>query len=445
MDPAVSASGARDQRRASRDLSAGQQRRNPARDLVLKAFEVAVETAQPRHCLSEFLPEVPRGRTIVIGAGKASAAMAAAFEALWPAEASGLVLTRHGHRVPTKAIEIVEAGHPVPDLAGLEATARIRQLLGEAQPDDLVVGLFSGGGSSLLCAPTGKLTLQDKQAINRALLASGAPIDAMNIVRKHLSLVKGGRLALAAPHTPIVSLIMSDVPGDDLSTIASGPTVPDESTLAQARDVVARYRVNLPVAAIALLDDPAQETPKSGDPRLSHVSNRLIMTPDRALQDAAELIREAGYDVMYLGDDIEGEAREVGAQQARLAREHLGTSKPLCILSGGETTVTIKGQSGGRGGRNTEYLLGLALGLEGVSNVTALAADTDGIDGSEDNAGAILSADTLARARAAGIDPAEALTRNDAYRVFEAAGDLVMTGPTHTNVNDFRAILIDPA
>jgi hydroxypyruvate reductase len=413
------------------------------RRLLTRAFDAAVEIAQPRHCLADALPRAPRGRTLVVGAGKASASMAAAFEGLWPGDLSGLVLTRHGHAVPTDRIEIVEAGHPVPDEAGHAATARVLDLLGGVGPDDLVVGLFSGGGSSLLCAPAGGLTLAEKQEINRALLASGAPIEAMNVVRKHLSLVKGGRLALAAPETPFVSLIMSDVPGDDLSTIASGPTVADASTLAQAREIVERWSIPLPEAARRLWADDSFETPKSGDPRLAHVTNKLVMTPAQALQGAAKVLRREGVEVLFLGDDVEGEAREVAKQQADLALRLADTGKPLCILSGGECTVTVRAR-GGRGGRNAEYLLALALELEGHDNMLAIAADTDGIDGSESNAGALMTHKTLHRARLAGIDPAGALAVNDAYSVFEASGDLLVTGPTHTNVNDFRAILIMP-
>ncbi len=413
----------------------------PAHEVLKAAFAATVATAQPERCLARYLPEPPRGRTIVVGAGKASAAMAAALEAQWPAALSGLVLTRRGHAVPTRSIEIVEAGHPVPDAAGLAATARIRDLMVQAGPDDLVIGLFSGGGSSLLCAPAGGLSLADKQAVNRALLASGAPIDAMNVVRKHLSQVKGGRLAALAPHTRIVSLIMSDVPGDDMATIASGPTVGDASTASDALAVVERYRIPLPETARRALAAAAARPEPAAD--LSHVTNNLIMTPAIALGAAADLLRARGLDVHMLGDDIEGEARDVGADHARLVRGLAGRGRSLAVLSGGETTVTLRNAAGGRGGRNTEYLLALALGLEDVPGITALAADTDGIDGSEDNAGALFDAGTLARARTAGLDPAERLGANDAYSVFEAAGDLLVTGPTHTNVNDFRLVLID--
>ncbi len=414
-----------------------------AEALLRDAFAQAVEIAQPRHCLAGHLPSPPRGRTFVIGAGKASSAMAGAFEALWPGDCSGIVLTRHGHRTPTRAIEIVEAGHPVPDEPGFAATQRVLALLAQAGPDDLIIGLFSGGGSSLLCAPAGAMTLADKQAVNRALLACGAPIGEMNVVRKHLSRVKGGRLALAAPRTPFLSLIMSDVPGDDPSTIASGPTVGDASTLAEAREIVRRWQIDLPPAAQRALMDEANETPVPGDPRLAHVTNRLVMTPAAALEGAAEFLRAAGIEVVYLGDAIEGEARNVGAAQAEAVSRLTAADRPVCLLSGGETTVTLAAK-GGRGGRNSEYLLGLALATEGRADIVALAADTDGIDGSEDNAGAVRRPDTLAWARAAGIDPADALARNAAYGVFAAADALVVTGPTHTNVNDFRAVMLLP-
>jgi hydroxypyruvate reductase len=369
--------------------------------------------------------------------------MASALEDLWPGQLEGLVLTRHGHATPTRAIEIVEAGHPVPDEAGFLATRRLVAALAGLTADDLVIGLFSGGGSSLLCAPAPGLTLADKQEVNRALLRSGAPIDAMNVVRKHLSQLKGGRLPLLAPHTPVVGLIMSDVPGDDLSTVASGPTVGDESTLADARDAVRRWSIPLPAVALAALDDPGNETPKVGDPRLAHVLNRLVLSPDVALRSAIPLLEAAGYAVDYLGDAVEGEAAMVGAAHARLALKARAHGRRVAILSGGETTVTVKGPAG-RGGRDSEYLLGLAVALDGAGEgITALAADSDGIDGSEDNAGAVLFPDTLVRARAAGIDPAVALSRHDAYSVFEASGDLVVTGPTHTNVNDVRIILVD--
>ena len=412
-------------------------------DLLRAAFARVVEAAQPRACLAGHLPSPPRGRTLVVGAGKASAAMASALEDLWPGQLEGLVLTRHGHATPTRAIEIVEAGHPVPDEAGFLATRRLVAALAGLTADDLVIGLFSGGGSSLLCAPAPGLTLADKQEVNRALLSSGAPIDAMNVVRKHLSQLKGGRLPLLAPRTPVVGLIMSDVPGDDLSTVASGPTVGDESTLADAREAVRRWSIPLPAAALAALEDPGNETPKLGDPRLAHVVNRLVLSPDVALRSAIPLLEAAGYGVDYLGDAVEGEAAMVGAAHARLALEARARGRRVAILSGGETTVTVKGPAG-RGGRDSEYLLSLAVALDGAGEgITALAADSDGIDGSQDNAGAVLFPDTLARARAAGIDPAAALSRHDAYSVFEASGDLVVTGPTHTNVNDVRIILVD--
>lgn len=413
--------------------------------LARAVFGQVVAAAQPQACMSGHVPSPPRGRTFVVGAGKASSAMASALEALWPGPLSGLVLTRHGHATPTRSIEIVEAGHPVPDEAGFRATQRLVLALSDLTSKDLVIGLFSGGGSSLLCAPAPGLSLADKQEVNRALLRSGAPIDAMNVVRKHLSRLKGGRLPLLAPRTPIVSLIMSDVPGDDLSTIASGPTVGDASTLADARAAVARWSIALPDAARAALDDMANETPKPGDPRLALVENRLILGPDQALRSAFPLLTAQGYAIDYLGDAVEGEAAETGRAHARLAIAARARGQRVAIVSGGETTVTVRGAAG-RGGRCSEYLLGFALALDqteqGCAGIVALAADSDGIDGSEQNAGAVLLADTLARAREGGIDPRAALAGHDAYGVFATAGDLVVTGPTHTNVNDVRVILV---
>jgi hydroxypyruvate reductase len=413
-------------------------------ELMRAVFAQVVAAAQPRACMEQHLPSPPHGRTMVIGAGKASAAMASAFEELWQGPVDGLVLTRHGHGMPTRFIEVVEAGHPVPDEAGLVATRDLMQRIGAMGPDDLVVGLFSGGGSSLLCAPAPGLTLADKQNVNRALLRSGAPIDAMNVVRKHLSRLKGGRMPLLCPQTRFVSLIMSDVPGDDLSTVASGPTVGDASTLADARAAVERWSIALPPAALAALSDSANETPKPADPRLSLVDNRLVLSPDMALRSAIPLLTERGYEVDYLGDAIEGDAARIGAIHAQLARAARRQGRRVAILSGGETTVTVQGPAG-KGGRDSEYLLGFALALgndESSGDIVALAADSDGIDGSEDNAGAVRLPDTLERARAAGLDPEVALREHDAYSVFAASGDLVVTGPTHTNVNDVRVILV---
>ena len=366
--------------------------------------------------------------------------MAAAVEAHWP-EASpleGLVVTRYGHGAPTRRIEVVEASHPVPDAAGETAARRILDLVQGHTADDLILCLISGGGSALLSAPALGLSLQDKRAINRALLHSGAAIGEMNCVRKHLSAIKGGRLAAAAHPTPMLTLMISDVPGDDPSVIASGPTVADPTTRFEAAAILARYGIPVPASVAAHLADPKSETPKPGSPSLAHAREIMIATPRASLDAAAEIARAAGYTPLILGDDIEGEARDVAAAQAAAA----AAAQPRCVmLSGGETTVTVRGN--GRGGRNAEFLLALAIALDGRAGVHALAADTDGIDGTEDNAGAVISPDTLARAVAAGVDAGAYLARNDAYRAFEMLDDLVFTGPTLTNVNDFRAILID--
>jgi hydroxypyruvate reductase len=375
----------------------------------------------------------------VLGAGKASAAMAKAVEDNWSGALSGLVVTRYGHAVPCKRIEIVEASHPVPDQHGEDVARRMLALAETAGPDDLVLCLISGGGSALLSLPAPGLTLADKQAVNRALLASGAPIGDMNVVRKHLSAIKGGRLAAAAWPAPLVSLIISDVPGDDPSLIASGPTVPDPSTFADARDVVARYHIALPPAVAAYLAAGIDETPKPGDPRLAKAITTIIASARGSLEAAAAMAQTMGVTPVILGDAIEGEAREIGRSMAEEALRRRG-SEPFVLISGGETTVTVRGK--GRGGRNTEFLAGLAARLGGAAGIFAIAGDTDGIDGSEDNAGAIVTPDTLARGRSLGRDINAALDGNDVYPYFEALGDLVVTGPTLTNVNDFRAILV---
>ncbi len=415
------------------------------RALLRRIFAAAVAAADPRLCLPKHLPDVPRGRTVVVGAGKASAAMASAFEDNWPGELSGLVLTRYGHGVPCRSIEIVEAAHPVPDAAGQEAAARIAGLVSGLTADDLVVCLISGGGSALLTAPAAPLTLADKQAVNQALLACGAPIGEMNCVRKHLSALKGGRLAIAAQPANVFSLIISDVPGDDPSVVASGPTVPDASTSADALRIIEKYNLDIPAAVVEFLNTPASETPKPGDPRFANVTTRLIATPAQSLDAAMTVAQEAGYNIMSLGDRVEGEAREVAADHARLALDiAAGTGlveTPAAVISGGETTVTVTGN--GRGGRNAEYALGLAIALDGHAGISAIAGDTDGIDGSEDNAGALVLPDTLKRAAAAGADARALLADNDAYGFFEAIGDLMVSGPTLTNVNDLRAILVD--
>jgi hydroxypyruvate reductase len=406
------------------------------RAFLIDLFRAAIDAARPARIVAPHLPERPRGRTLIVGAGKAAAAMAAAVEAAWDGPLEGLVVTRYGHGAPTRAIEVVEAAHPVPDAAGERAALRMLEKVRGLGPDDLVLCLISGGGSALLAAPAPGVTLEDKRAINRALLASGADIADMNCVRKHLSAVKGGRLAAAAAPARVVSLVISDVPGDDLSVIASGPTVPDPTTCADARAVLARYRIALPPGAAL------SETPKPGDPAFARVENRLIAAPILSLRAAAERARAAGVTPLILGDALEGEAREVGKALAGIAlscrRHGLPAAAPCVLLSGGETTVTVRGQ--GRGGRNAEFALALALALNGEPGLHALAGDTDGIDGSEDNAGAYVAPDLLARAP----DARARLDGNDAYTAFAAAGDLVVTGPTLTNVNDFRAILVTP-
>ncbi len=417
------------------------------RALLRRMFEAAIAAASPDHAVPAHLPAPPRGRTVVVGAGKAAAAMARAVEAHWPADKplSGLAVTRYGHGVgPLERIEVIEASHPVPDAAGREAARRILDSVGGLAPDDLVLCLISGGGSALLSLPAPGIDLADKQAINRALLKCGAAIGDMNCVRKHLSAIKAGRLAAAAAPAEVVSLIISDVPGDDPSVIASGPTVPDASTLAQAREVLRRYGVAVPPAVAALLNDPAAETPKPGDPAFARVSNRVIAKPQASLEAAANIAREAGYQPLILGDALEGEACEVGRLMSGIARQVVAHGQPVpapCVLiSGGETTVTVRG--GGRGGRNVEFLLSLAVALDGRPHVFAIAGDTDGVDGAAENAGAIIAPDTLARATALGIDAKARLADNDGHSFFEALGDQVVTGPTLTNVNDFRAILV---
>jgi hydroxypyruvate reductase len=419
-------------------------------------FDQAVRRALPLHNTAAYLPAPPKGRTLVIGAGKAAGAMAQAVEALWPADRplSGLVVTRYHHTpprpegLPTR-IEVVEAAHPVPDAAGLAAAERILALTQGLSQDDLVLCLISGGGSALLSLPTEGLTLQDKQRINRELLHSGANIAEMNCVRKHLSRIKGGRLAAACAPAQVVTLTISDVPGDDPSIIASGPTVADASTCAEALHILQRYRIEVPEAIMQALQNGDLETPKPS-PAWDAQPVHLIATPQQSLQAAAELVRRAGLNAYVLSDEMEGESREVGKVHAALARATAqgkgAFAKPCVILSGGETTVTVRalpsGVPKGRGGRAGEFCLGLAVGLQSQPGVWALAADTDGIDGVEDNAGARVAPDTLARAADLGIQPADHLDRNDAYGFFAALDDLVISGPTFTNVNDFRAVLV---
>jgi glycerate 2-kinase len=415
-----------------------------ARALLLSMFDAAINAAQPARCLPPHLPAAPKGRTIVVGAGKASAAMAKAFEDHWPDELSGLVVTRYGYAVPCKRIEIVEAAHPISDAAGLAAAKRILTCVSGLTADDLVVSLISGGGSALLALPAEGLTLDDKQTVSRALLKSGATISEMNCVRRHLSAVKGGRLAAACHPAKVVTLLISDVPGDDPINIASGPTVADPTTCDDALDVLRRYGIEMPAAVKRTLESKAGESVKPGDPRLARAETRMIATPQKALEAAAAVAREAGYAVAILGDAIEGEARDVGKVMAGIAQQAAVHAQPLAppcvLLSGGETTVTVRGN--GRGGRNVEFLLALAIALDGRPGVFALAGDTDGVDGQEEVAGAIVSPNTLARAWAKGIRPREALANNDGHGFFETLGDSVVTGPTLTNVNDFRAILV---
>ena len=414
------------------------------RELLRSMFDAAIRAAQPALCLPPHLPTAPAGRTIVIGAGKASAAMAKALEDHWPGPLTGLVVTRYGYAVPCRRVEIVEAAHPVPDAAGLEAATRIRDLVRGLRQDDLVIALISGGGSSLLALPAEGVSLDDKRAVNRALLNSGATISEMNCVRRHLSAVKGGRLAAACHPARVVALLISDVPGDNPMDIASGPTVPDPTTCADARDVIRRYGIDVPASVLHVLESGAGETVKPGDPRLDRAEFRTIATPQMALEAAAGVARASGVAPAILGDAIEGEARDVGKVMAGIALNVAMRSQPFAppcvLLSGGETTVTVRGR--GRGGRNVEFLLALAIALDGEPGVYAIAGDTDGVDGQEEIAGAIVSPDTLDRAWAAGIRPRDALANNDGHGFFEALGDSVVTGPTLTNVNDFRAVLV---
>ncbi|MDE2606932.1 MAG: glycerate kinase [Burkholderiales bacterium] len=420
-------------------------------------YRVAVHRALPLPNTAAFLPPPPRGRTLVLGAGKAGGAMAQAVEALWPAEAplSGLVVTRYHHTPPRPAglrqrIEVVEAAHPVPDAAGLRAAERILALTRGLTPDDLVLCLISGGGSALLTLPAEGLTLDDKRRINHELLESGANIGEMNCVRKHLSRIKGGRLAAACAPARVVTLTISDVPGDDPSVIASGPTVPDATTCADAIAILHRYGIEVPATVMDRLAQGALETPKPGDAVFRGQEVHLIATPQQSLEAAAAAAREAGLAAHILSDEIEGESREVGKVHAALARAVAQRGQPFgrpcVILSGGETTVTVRkqppGTPRGRGGRAGEFCMGLAQALQGQAHVWALAADTDGIDGVEDNAGAFVGPDTLQRALAQGMKVDAYLARNDAYGFFQPLGDLVVTGPTHTNVNDFRALLV---
>jgi hydroxypyruvate reductase len=423
------------------------------REFLRALFDAALAAADPYRTMATALPAAVPGRTVVIGAGKASAAMARAFESLWPGELSGLVVTRHGHGVPCERIEIVEASHPVPDAAGQAAAQRILDLARGLGADDQLVFLVSGGGSALLALPAPGITLADKQAVTRALLRSGATIGEINAVRKHLSAIKGGRLAAAAaqgrPGARVVTIAISDVPGDDPAVIASGPTVPDPTSFEDARAVLAKYRIDEPTSVIAHLAAAADETPKPGDPIFTYSRYTLIASPQQALAAAADAALAQGVTPIVLSDRIEGEARDIGLMHAAIALQLAGghfrvggetISLPAVLLSGGETTVTVRGQ--GRGGRNSEFLLALAGALDGASGISAIACDTDGIDGTEDNAGAMVFPNSIARAAQRGVAVKTAMAENDAYGFFHALDDLVVTGPTLTNVNDFRAILV---
>jgi hydroxypyruvate reductase len=415
--------------------------------LLRRLFAAAIASAQPALCLPKHLPtpeSLGKGRLMVIGAGKASAAMARVVEDHWPSPLSGLVVTRYGYGVPCDRIEIVEASHPVPDEAGLHAAQRMLALVQGLSPDDLVLCLISGGGSSLLPLPIDGLTLSDKQAVNRALLKSGATISEMNCVRRHLSAIKGGRLAAACHPARVLTLLISDVPGDSPMDIASGPTVPDPTSCEEALAIIRRYQITLPAAVLEVLESGRGESVKPGDPCLARSEVRMIATPQMALEAAADVARQAGIQAYILGDALEGEARDVGKVLAGMALQVAERGQPFvapCVLlSGGETTVTVRGD--GRGGRNVECLLATAIALNGHPRIYALAGDTDGVDGQEEIAGATVAPDSLARAWSLGLKPKDSLANNDGHGFFEALGDSVVTGPTLTNVNDFRALLI---
>ena len=407
-------------------------------------FDAAIASAQPARCIPPHLPAVPRGRLVVVGAGKAAAAMARAVEDNWPGPLSGVVVTRYGYAVPCNQIEVLEAAHPVPDAAGLLGAQRVFEAVRGLGADDLVLALISGGGSALLPLPVAGLTLEQKQNVNRALLKSGATISELNCVRRHLSAIKGGRLAAACYPARVLTLMISDVPGDRPIDIASGPTVGDPTTSADALSIVQRYGIDLPPPVLDILASGRGESVKPDDPRLAHTAARIIATPQLALEAAAAVAREAGMPAYILGDAIEGEARDVGKVLAgvalQVAERDQPVAAPCVVLSGGETTVTVRGS--GRGGRNVEFLLSLAIALDGHTRIYALAGDTDGVDGQEEIAGACLGPDSLARARALGLKPENSLQDNDAHSFFSALGDSVITGPTLTNVNDFRAILV---
>jgi hydroxypyruvate reductase len=414
------------------------------RALLEVLFRTAVAAADPGRAIAPHLPKMPAGKTVVVGAGKASAQMARAFEQLWDDPVEGLVVTRYGHAVPTTQIEIVEASHPVPDEAGYLAARRMMAKVHGLSHDDLVVALISGGGSALLPSPGPGLSFEDEQAVTRALLASGMPIGVMNLIRNEISAIKGGRLAALASPARVATLIVSDVAGDDPALVASGPTVPIASSRAEVRHLISLYGLELPPAAIALLASHENEPPRPDDPRFADNTVRIIASSALSLEAAAQHAALRGVAAHILSDSVEGEARDVAQVMAAIAREvdlrNRPFPRPAVLLSGGETTVTVRGK--GKGGRNAEFLLAFALAIDGIDGITALAADTDGIDGSEDNAGAFADGSSASRMRAAGIDPRAALANNDAWTAFHAVGDLFVTGPTGTNVNDFRAILV---
>jgi len=418
-----------------------------ARAFLKRLFDAAVAAADPEKALAAHLPARPKGRTVVVGAGKGAAQLAAAFERLWGDPVEGVVVTRYGYACATRRIRVLEAAHPVPDAAGLAASAALLKAVEGLTADDLVVALVCGGGSALLPAPPEGLTLEDEMAVNAALLASGAPISAMNAVRKHVSRIKGGRLALAAHPARVATLVVSDIPGDNPALVASGPTVPDAVGREGALAVIARYGMRLPDAVMRHIERAESEAPRPDDPRLARNAVQVIASARLSLEAAAAEAEAQGVAAAILSDAIEGEAREVARVHGAMAREIAERGRPFAapvvLLSGGETTVTLRGR--GKGGRNSEFALSLAQDIEGLAGVTALAADTDGIDGSEDNAGAFADGGTRARLRAAGRDPAALLADNDAWTAFDALDDLFVTGPTGTNVNDFRAIVIEAA
>ncbi|MHA6644306.1 glycerate kinase type-2 family protein [Mesorhizobium sp. A623] len=414
------------------------------KSFLTSIFDIAVAAADPERTIRSHLPGKPKGRTVIVGAGKGAAQMAAAFEKAWDGPLEGLVVTRYGYGAKTERIEVIEAAHPVPDLAGLEASRRLLDKVSDLTEDDLVVALICGGGSALLPSPAPGLTLADEIAVNEALLASGAPISAMNTIRKHLSCIKGGRLAAAAWPAKVVSLVVSDIPGDNPALVASGPTIPDAATRQDALAAIAAYGMKLPEAVMAHIGSPVADAPRPDDEKFARNEVHLIASAAVSLEAAAAQAARHGIDAVILSDSIEGEAREVGSVHAAIAREvavrNRPFNKPVLILSGGETTVTLRAK--GKGGRNSEFLLAFAIGIAGVHGIHALAADTDGIDGSEDNAGAFADGSTVQRMRAAGVDAKAMLAGNNAWTAFNAVDDLFVPGPTGTNVNDLRAVLV---